>query len=73
MKSLISRTRPRFSKARIVEFARRAGVHPGIVAMQLRLRGEMSGRAHRDLTAKIREEAASAALTDGWGFSVPAL
>jgi HTH-type transcriptional regulator/antitoxin HigA len=73
MKSLITRTRPRFSKARIVEFARRAGVHPGIVAMQLRLRGEMSGRAHRDLTAKIREEAVSAALTDGWGFSVPAL
>jgi HTH-type transcriptional regulator/antitoxin HigA len=67
----IARVRPLYSKKRIVGFANRINVHPGIVVGQLQHRDEIKYSQNREMLVKIRETIASAALTDGWGYSLP--
>lgn len=65
--SFIRRVAPLYSKARIIQFAHRIRVHPGIILGQLQYRGEVPYRANREMLAKIRERVASSSFADGWG------
>jgi len=64
--SFIARTQPYYAKTKILGFAERIGVHPGIVVGQLQHRKEILWSHSRDLVAKVRALAVSATLTDGW-------
>ena len=70
--SFIARVRPLFSKSRIVRFANRIGVHPGIVVGQLQHREEIGYAHSREMLEKVRDLVTRAALTDGWGHSAAA-
>lgn len=67
MESFIIRTQPYFSKERILQFAARIGVHPGIVVGQLQHQGRVLWQANREMLAKIRDCVTTAAATDGFG------
>jgi HTH-type transcriptional regulator / antitoxin HigA len=65
----IARVRPLYSEQRIMLFARRIGVHPGLVVGQLQHRKEIPySNLHKHLV-KIRHIITSAGLTDGWGHT----
>jgi len=68
--SFVLRTKPYFSKVRIVQFANRIRVHPGIVVGQLQHRGEVRYHANREMLVAVRQHLVGAALTDGWGQTV---
>lgn len=73
MEDFIRRTRPYYSGVRVRGFARRMGVHPGIVVGQLQHRGEISFANLRRSLAPVRKFVTeSGGLTDGWG-QVPAI
>jgi HTH-type transcriptional regulator/antitoxin HigA len=65
--SFIRRLGPLYSKERIIQFAHRVKIHPGIIVGQLQHRGELSYGSHRDMLVKLRSTITDAALTDGWG------
>lgn len=67
--SFIKRTSPLYSAQRIVQFAHRIKMHPGIIVGQLQHRGELRYSSHRDFLVKIRKYLVETALTDGWGQS----
>jgi HTH-type transcriptional regulator/antitoxin HigA len=67
----IARVRPLYSKKRILGFANRIVVHPGIVVGQLQYRHEINYSQNREMLVKVRERITGAALTDGWGYSLP--
>ena len=67
----VATIRPLYSKKRIQLFAKRMGVHPGIVVGQLQYRGEISYAHNREMLEKVRDTATQSALTDGWGYSNP--
>jgi HTH-type transcriptional regulator/antitoxin HigA len=67
----ISRVRPLYSALKIQGFAKRIGVHPGIVVGQLQYRGEIEYRHHRRMLSPVRQAIAQVALTDGWGHITP--
>jgi len=71
--NFIARVSPLYSKARIVGFADRIYVHPGIVVGQLQhsSRNEIRYSQHRDMLVKVRDIITSTTLTDGWGHSLP--
>jgi HTH-type transcriptional regulator/antitoxin HigA len=72
--SFIRRLAPLYSRDRIIQFAHRMRIHPGIIVGQLQYRGELGYSAHRELLAKVRTTLAETAFTDGWGQSIsPAL
>jgi HTH-type transcriptional regulator/antitoxin HigA len=62
---------PRYSEARINNFATRIQIHPGIIVGQLQYRGEISYAAHRKLMTNVRDVVTQFALTDGWGQPIP--
>lgn len=66
----IKRVSPLYAATRIIQFAHRIRMHPGIIVGQLQHRGELRYSAHRDLLVKIRNMATNTALTDGWGHSM---
>lgn len=66
LNSFIARVSPMFSDERVQLFARRIGVHPGLVAGQLRKRLNCYNRWSHFL-AKIRHIAVGSSPTDGWG------
>ena len=68
LESFIARVRPRFSKARIVQFAGLHQIHAGIVVGQLQYRGEIKYSHSREMLVSVREIIVDAALTDGWGI-----
>jgi HTH-type transcriptional regulator/antitoxin HigA len=70
LQSFIRRVGPLYARERIVQFAHKVKIHPGIVVGQLQNRNEIGYSALRDLLVKIREVVISAALTDGWNQSV---
>jgi len=73
MNNFIARVSPLFSKTRIQGFATRIGVHPAIVLGQLHHKGQVAwGQHSRDFTVKVRDLITQAALTDGWGQTLPA-
>jgi HTH-type transcriptional regulator / antitoxin HigA len=70
MDSFIARKQPFFSERDLLGFARRLQVHPGIVAGQLRRRINRWDLFAK-LLVKVRDEAISAAVVDGWGQVAP--
>ncbi len=67
MDSFIRRVGPLYSKERVIQFAHRVKIHPGIVVGQLQYRNEIGYSALRNLLVKIRDVVTGTALTDGWG------
>ena len=63
----INGIRPLYARNRIIDFANRMGVHPGIVVGQLQHRKEIGFWHSRPLLPKVTESLASAAMSDGWG------
>jgi HTH-type transcriptional regulator/antitoxin HigA len=70
MISFIRRVSPMYSKERIIQFAHRFRVHPGIVLGQLQNRGEIKWSANREMLVKVREKVIPTAVVDGWGNSI---
>jgi len=67
--NFITRVRPLYSETRILLFAKRIGVHPGLVVGQLHRRKEVPYTHHNKLMTKVRDIIAKVSLTDGWGNS----
>jgi HTH-type transcriptional regulator/antitoxin HigA len=67
----IARIGPLYGRQRILGFAKRIGVHPGIVVGQLQFRGEIAWSAFRPMLEKVRSIVTQSALTDGWGHLAP--
>lgn len=65
--SFITRVRPLYSEQRILLFAKRIGVHPGLVVGQLQFRDEIPYTHFHKHLVKIREIVTQTAVTDGWG------
>jgi HTH-type transcriptional regulator/antitoxin HigA len=65
--SFIKRVRPLYSEQRIMLFAKRIGVHPGLVVGQLQFRDEVPYTHFHKYLVKVREIITQVALTDGWG------
>ena len=64
--SFIMRVRPLYSEQRILLFAKRIGVHPGIIVGQLQFRDEVPYTHFHKHLVKIREIITQTAVTDGW-------
>jgi HTH-type transcriptional regulator / antitoxin HigA len=71
LESFITRVRPLYSEQRILLFAKRIGVHPGLVVGQLQYRNEVPYTHFHKHLVKIREIVTQTALTDGWGTVPP--
>lgn len=69
----VLRVAPLYSEQRIIGFAARIGVHPGIVVGQLHNRKQVPFSHYRKLIAKAKEHIVGNALTDGWGHHAPML
>lgn len=70
LNSFIRRVGPLYPRERIIQFANRIQIHPGIIIGQLQHRKELGYMALRDLLVKVREFIVSTSLTDGWGQSI---
>jgi HTH-type transcriptional regulator/antitoxin HigA len=66
MESFIRRVGPLYSRERVIQFAHRVKIHPGIIVGQLQHKGEVGYSALRDLLVKVRTTVTTSALTDGW-------
>jgi HTH-type transcriptional regulator/antitoxin HigA len=69
--NFIARVHPLYSHMKILGFANRIGVHPGIVVGQLHFRRKISYAHSRKMLVKVRAALSSSALTDGWGDAIP--
>jgi HTH-type transcriptional regulator/antitoxin HigA len=67
MESFVIRSKPFYHKQMIVQFAKRMGVHPGIVNGQLQHLHEIGWEYNREMLVKVRDFVTATALTDGWG------
>jgi len=63
----IARVHPLYSTNKILVYAQRMNVHPGIVVGRLQYRGKVPYSHFRDQLVKIRHIIIPCALTDGWG------
>lgn len=70
MDSFISRVGPLYSKERIIQFAHKVKIHPGIIVGQLQYRNEIGYTANREMLAKVRAAVVESALTDGWNKTI---
>jgi HTH-type transcriptional regulator / antitoxin HigA len=70
MESFIRRLAPLYSSERIVQFAHKVKIHPGIIVGQLQYRHEIGYHALREFLVKIRSVVIQTALTDGWGLTI---
>jgi HTH-type transcriptional regulator/antitoxin HigA len=68
--SFIRRVGPLYSKTKIIQFAHRINMHPGVIVGQLQHLGEVGYAAHREMLVKIRSIITKTALTDGWGRTI---
>jgi len=71
LETFINKSRPYFYHDKIVDFATKLGVHPGIIVGQLQKREEIGYNTHRASMVKVREPITLTAFTDGWGRPVP--
>jgi HTH-type transcriptional regulator/antitoxin HigA len=69
--NFIMRVRPLYSEQRILLFAKRIGVHPGLVVGRLHFRDEVPYTHFHRYLVKVREIITQTALTDGWGAVPP--
>jgi HTH-type transcriptional regulator/antitoxin HigA len=67
LESFILRVRPMFTRERIIQFANRIKIHPGIIVGQLQFRKQIGYNANRELLEKVRHFVTSTAAVDGWG------
>jgi len=72
LENFIARVGPLYSQQKIRGFAERLRVHPGIVVGQLQFHSEIDYSQHRRMLTPVRDIITQAALTDGWGHTVPA-
>jgi len=70
LESFVLRVAPLFSKERIIQFANKIKIHPGIIVGQLQHRGEIGFHANREMLVKVRSLVVPAAVTDGWGETI---
>lgn len=63
----IMRIHPLYGKQKILGFAKRIGVHPGIVVGQLQFKKEIPWSSYRQMLDKVKHIITQSALTDGWG------
>jgi HTH-type transcriptional regulator / antitoxin HigA len=70
MWSFISRVGPYYSRDRVIQFAHKMKIHPGIIVGQLQHKKELGYSALRDLLAKVRDSVIGTALTDGWNQTI---
>jgi HTH-type transcriptional regulator / antitoxin HigA len=72
LESFIHRVGPRYSKDRIVQFANRIKIYPGIIVGQLQHRKEIGYSANREMLYKnkVRKIIIQTATTDGWGHAI---
>lgn len=68
--SFVARKSPYFSERDLMAFSARLGVHPGIVAGQLRRRIN-NWKIFSKLLVKVRFALGPSAVTDGWGDVAP--
>jgi HTH-type transcriptional regulator / antitoxin HigA len=74
LNSFIRRVGPHYPKERVIQFANKVKIHPGIIVGQLQHRNEVGYSALRDMLVKVRDVVTSTALTDGWNhFVTPTL
>lgn len=71
LESFIKRVAPLYSEQRIIQFAHRLQIHPGIIVGQLQRRDKLSFSTLRQLLVKVRNIALETSLTDGWGKTLP--
>lgn len=67
MSGFIARVNPLFSEQKIIGFAKRIGVHPGIVVGQLQHMGLLPWSALAKFREKVRASLVPVAMTDGFG------
>ena len=67
LENFMVRVRPLYSKQRILGFAARLHIHPGIVVGQLQRRNEIKYAHSRDMLLKVRDSVIASAVTEGWG------
>jgi HTH-type transcriptional regulator/antitoxin HigA len=70
IRSFVARVRPLYSKEKILGFANRLGVHPGLVVGRLQFMKEINYSHSREMLPKVRDQLSRIALTDGWGNAV---
>jgi HTH-type transcriptional regulator / antitoxin HigA len=70
MDAWVARKSPFFSEVDLVGFAKTQGVHPGIVAGQLRHRIKRHNLFAK-FNAKVRSALMTSAIVDGWGETYP--
>jgi HTH-type transcriptional regulator/antitoxin HigA len=68
--SFIARVAPLFSRTRVLAFAKKLGVHPGIVVGQLQRRLNRFD-LFRPMLVPVRSIITPVALTDGYGYVLP--
>jgi HTH-type transcriptional regulator / antitoxin HigA len=70
LESFIRRVGPLYARERVIQFAHKVKIHPGVIVGQLQHRNELGYSALRDLLVKVRDVVTATALTDGWNQSV---
>lgn len=70
MQSFYLRKKPYFSETDVMAFAKRVGVHPGLVVGQLQRRLDRYDFLRKHLV-KVRDTLGMAMMMDGWGSLVP--
>jgi HTH-type transcriptional regulator/antitoxin HigA len=70
IQSFIRRVGPFYARERIIQFAHKIKIHPGIIVGQLHHRNEIGYSALREMLVKIRDIVTSTALTDGWNQTI---
>jgi HTH-type transcriptional regulator / antitoxin HigA len=68
--SFVRRVGPLYSKERIIQFAHKVRIHPGIIVGQLQHKNEIGYSANREMLVKIRSAVIETAMTDGWNRSI---
>ena len=68
--SFIRRVGPLYSKDRVIQFAHKVKIHPGIIVGQLQHRREIGYSSLRQMLVKVRDVVVSTALTDGWNQTI---
>ncbi len=68
IENFVARVSPLFSATRIKEFARRIGVHPGIVVGQLQHMEAIPWSHHKKALVSVRGIVTSTTPHDGWGM-----
>jgi len=70
MQSFIARVGPLYARERVIQFAHKQKIHPGIIVGQLQRKNEIGYSALRGLLVKVRDLVVPVAFTDGWGQSI---